>query len=141
MTGVQTCALPICCYEAIYWIAGGRPKEGGIRDLAPFFPRIRRAYLIGEAANDFAATLAGDVTHTLSGDLANAVRAAFGDARSERVPGAVVLLSPACASFDQFSDFEARGETFRRLVRSLANDVTLGGGRDVSASERAGGSA
>ena len=140
-TNADAAAKALGCYEAIYWIAGGRPKEGGIRDLAPFFPRIRRAYLIGEAANDFAATLADDVTHTLSGDLANAVRAAFGDARSERVPGAVVLLSPACASFDQFSDFEARGETFRRLVRSLAKDEAAGGAQNVGAGGRAGGSA
>ncbi len=140
-TNADAAAKALGCYEAIYWIAGGRPKEGGIRALAPFFPRIRRAYLIGEAANDFAATLAGNVPSVLSGDLANAVRAAFDDARSDGVPGAVVLLSPACASFDQFTDFEARGETFRRLVHSLAEGGAPGERRAGLAGERAGGSA
>ncbi|HEX7966830.1 MAG TPA: UDP-N-acetylmuramoyl-L-alanine--D-glutamate ligase, partial [Stellaceae bacterium] len=106
-------------YDAIYWIAGGLPKEGGIASLAPFFPRIRRAFLIGKATEEFAATLDGHVPFTRSGDLAHALQAAREAARPERPKGAVVLLSPACASFDQFANFEERGEVFRRLVEAL----------------------
>ena len=80
------------------------------------FPRIRRAFLICEAAPAFAATL-GSVAHELSGTLARAVAAAFAVAKAG---GGVVLLSPACASFDQFTDFEARGEAFKRQVAVLS---------------------
>ena len=94
----------------IYWIAGGKPKTGGIRSLAEFFPRIRKAYLIGEAAADFAATLDGKVTHEIAGTLDKAVAAAARDAQASSVKEPVVLLSPACASFDQFREFRgARG--------------------------------
>ncbi|MGH6981421.1 MAG: UDP-N-acetylmuramoyl-L-alanine--D-glutamate ligase, partial [Stellaceae bacterium] len=99
-----------------YWIAGGVPKEGGIRELAPFFPRIRRAFLIGLAAPDFAATLGAAVPHEIDVTLDKAVAAAFAAAKAG---GGVVLLSPSCASFDKFTDFEARGEAFRALVRTL----------------------
>jgi UDP-N-acetylmuramoylalanine--D-glutamate ligase len=118
-TNADAAAKALACYEAIYWIAGGKAKEGGIDSLAPLFPRIRHAFLIGEAAPAFAKTLQGRVPFTRSGDLAAAVAAATARARADRVGGAVVLLSPACASFDQFTDFEARGEAFRTLVREL----------------------
>jgi len=114
-TNADAAAKALVCYDMIYWIAGGIAKEGGIAPLAPFFPRIRHAFLIGEAAPDFAATLAGQVPYTMSGDLATAVHQARDAARS----GSTVLLSPACASFDQFTDFEARGNAFRGLVESL----------------------
>ena len=104
---------------AIYWIAGGVPKAGGIEPLRALFPRIRRAFLIGEAAEGFARTLGEAVPHTRSGDLASAVAEASAAARAERIEGAVVLLSPACASFDQFANFEERGEAFRALVAKL----------------------
>ena len=98
-------------YENIRWIAGGRPKDGGIERLRPLFGKIAKAYLIGEAETQFAATL-GETPHHCCGVLANAVAAARADAR----PGDVILLSPACASWDQFASYEARGEAFRALV-------------------------
>ena len=113
-------ARALACFDDIYWIAGGRAKEGGIEALAPHFGRIRHAFLIGEAAGDFARTLAGRVPHTPAGDLRRAVVAAFEMARTEAAATAVVLLSPACASFDQWPDFEARGEAFQAFVAELA---------------------
>jgi UDP-N-acetylmuramoylalanine--D-glutamate ligase len=119
-TNADAAARALVCYDAIYWIAGGVPKEGGIEPLRPLFPRIRHAFLIGEAAEGFAHTLGATVPHTRSGSLATAVAEARMAARTERIEGAVVLLSPACASFDQFANFEARGEAFRALVADLA---------------------
>jgi UDP-N-acetylmuramoylalanine--D-glutamate ligase len=111
----------------IYWIAGGRPKAGGIASLKPFFPKIVKAYLIGEAAKDFATTLGDDVPWQMCGTLQNAVQAAAADANDDvRAGDPVVLLSPACASYDQFQNFERRGDAFRMLVRQL-NGVTTQG--------------
>jgi UDP-N-acetylmuramoylalanine--D-glutamate ligase len=118
-TNADAAARALSSYENVYWIAGGRAKEGGIAALQAYFPRIRHAYLIGEAAEDFAATLDGKVPHTVSGDLAAAVKAASRQAERDAIPGAVVLMSPACASFDQFANFEIRGEAFRELVTEL----------------------
>ena len=81
--------------------------------------RIAHAFLIGEAEDAFAAALDGKLPVTRCGTLAAAVAAAHDTAQREARPGAVVLLSPACASFDQFRDFEARGEAFRALVGAL----------------------
>src|SRR5512146_3196411 len=114
-TNADAAAKALACYEDIFWIAGGVAKEGGIVSLAPYFPRIRRAFLIGEAAPACAETLAGKVPFSQSGDLATALH----EARAAARPGATVLLSPACASFDQFTDFEARGDAFRRLVEAM----------------------
>ena len=90
-----------------------------IAALESFFPRIRKAYLIGEAANEFAATLAGRVDHAIVGTLDKAVEAAARDAEASNLPAAAVLLSPACASFDQYRNFEVRGDAFRKLVLAL----------------------
>jgi UDP-N-acetylmuramoylalanine--D-glutamate ligase len=103
----------------IFWIAGGKAKAGGIASLDRYFPRIRRAYLIGEAAEDFAATLDGQVEHQVVGTLERAVAQAARDAALSVAPEPVVLLSPACASFDQYRNFEVRGARFRDLVRTL----------------------
>jgi UDP-N-acetylmuramoylalanine--D-glutamate ligase len=119
-TNADATARALACYDAVYWIAGGVPKAGGIDSLRPLFPRIRCAFLIGEAAESFARTLGDAVPHTRSGDLATALTEARTAARVERTDGAVVLLSPACASFDQFVNFEARGDAFRALVADLA---------------------
>jgi len=104
----------------IYWILGGKPKEGGITSLAGYFPRIAKAYLIGQASEAFAATLEGKVAFVRSGTLDAALAAAARDAAECTGPEPVVLLSPACASYDQFRSFEHRGDSFRDLVRALA---------------------
>jgi UDP-N-acetylmuramoylalanine--D-glutamate ligase len=118
-TNADATEKALACYEAIYWIAGGLPKAGGITSLAPYFERLRHAFLIGNATGEFAATLDGKVSYSRCGDLASALAAASDQARGEHVPDAVVLLSPACASYDQFPNFEVRGDTFRRLVGEL----------------------
>ena len=118
-TNAEAAARALACYGDIYWIAGGRSKEGGIQAAKPYLDRVRHAYLIGEAANDFARTLQQRVPATVSHELSNAVGEARQCALAETGDGAVVLLSPACASFDQFDNFEARGECFRDLVDAL----------------------
>ncbi len=118
-TNADAAAKALACYDNIYWIAGGQAKEGGLAGLEPHFGRIAHAFLIGEAAEAFAETLGGKVPATHSRELAAAVSHAQVLARSEGREGAVVLLSPACASFDQFADFEARGAAFRDLVEAL----------------------
>jgi UDP-N-acetylmuramoylalanine--D-glutamate ligase len=104
---------------AIYWIAGGVPKEGGIEPLASYFGRVAKAYLIGQCAPDFARTLDGKVPYEISGTLDNALASAVRDARQSTATEPVVLLSPACASYDQYKSFEHRGEHFRALAAAL----------------------
>jgi len=118
-TNAEAAERALVCFPDIFWIVGGRPKEGGIESLAPLFGRIRKAYLIGESADAFAATLR-DVAHEKSGTLETAVAHAAADAARSQATEPVVLLSPACASYDQFKDFEARGDAFRALVSKLA---------------------
>jgi UDP-N-acetylmuramoylalanine--D-glutamate ligase len=118
-TNADATEKALLCYPAIYWIAGGLAKAGGIEPLAPHFGRLRHTFLIGRATEEFAATLEGSVPFTRCGDLATAVAAASAQARHDGVPGAVVLLSPACASYDQFKNFEERGDIFRSLVEGL----------------------
>jgi UDP-N-acetylmuramoylalanine--D-glutamate ligase len=113
-TNADAARQALSSYERVFWIAGGRAKDGGIDSLSDLFPRIARAYLIGEAAPDFARAL-GNTPHVVSTTMEAAVQAAAADAGAEGGP-AVVLLSPAAASFDQYPDFEARGEAFRAAV-------------------------
>lgn len=103
----------------IYWIAGGKAKDGGIEVLAPYFPRVAKAYLIGEATELFASQIGSAAAFERCGTLDAAVAAATRDAMAGGVPEPVVLLSPACASYDQYKNFEQRGDHFRRLVSSL----------------------
>ena len=128
-TNADAAAKALACYDHAYWIAGGRPKEGGIAGLSALFPRIRHAFLIGEAADEFAAVLKGKVPVTMSGTLDRAVSDAAAAALGAPEHEAVVLFSPACASFDQFRDYEHRGQTFRRLVEDLTrrNQSQTGG--------------
>src|SRR5476649_1663226 len=118
-TNVDSAAQALACFGDIFWIAGGKPKTGGISALAGFFPRIRKAYLIGEAAKEFAAMLEGKVGYEIAGTLDRAVALAARDAQESNVKEPVVLLSPACASFDQYPNFEVRGTAFRELVGKL----------------------
>ncbi len=124
-TNADAARQAMSSYPRFYWIAGGVPKAGGIESLADLFPRIAKAYLVGEAAEDFAQTLGDKAPHEVSGDLATAVAHAFDDARASG-QDAIVLLSPACASFDQFPDFEVRGDAFRKLVQDLAEPAAKG---------------
>jgi UDP-N-acetylmuramoylalanine--D-glutamate ligase len=117
-TNADSAAKALASFDNIYWIAGGLPKEGGIAGLAEFFPKIAKAYLIGKAAPDFAQTLDGHVPCDMAGTLDAALEHAARDALASGKPG-VVLLSPACASFDQFPNFEVRGDRFRALVRGM----------------------
>jgi UDP-N-acetylmuramoylalanine--D-glutamate ligase len=118
-TNADASAHALSSFADIFWIAGGKPKQGGITSLTGFFPRIRKAYLIGEAANEFSETLGENVPHEISETLDVAVASAARDAEASGLADAIVLLSPACASFDQFRNFEIRGAKFRELVQAL----------------------
>jgi UDP-N-acetylmuramoylalanine--D-glutamate ligase len=118
-TNADAARQALSSYPKVYWIAGGQPKAGGIESLAELFGVVERAYLIGEAEDAFAATLEGRAPYRKCKTMEAAVRAAFADARASG-EDAIVLLSPACASFDQYADFEARGEAFRAAVHELA---------------------
>ena len=114
-TNATATAPALAAYPAIRWICGGQAKADNLDECAPHFGHVREAYTIGEASDLFARLLAPHVKVAECGDLAHAVLRAAHDAQ----PGETVLLSPACASFDQFKDFEARGDAFRRLVGAL----------------------
>ena len=121
-TNADAAARAMACYGNIYWIAGGRPKDGGITSLSPYFDRVRHAFLIGEAALEFSQTLDGHAPFTLSGNLATAVEQARARIDKDKTPNAVILLSPAAASFDQYPGFEDRGDEFRKIVENLPGD-------------------
>jgi UDP-N-acetylmuramoylalanine--D-glutamate ligase len=118
-TNADAARQALSSYPKVFWIAGGRAKDGGIDALADLFPRIETAYLIGEAEEAFAATLEGRARVVRCGNMEAAVAAAYADARDGE-DEAIVLLSPATASFDQYADFEARGEAFRAAVQALS---------------------
>jgi UDP-N-acetylmuramoylalanine--D-glutamate ligase len=121
-TNADAAAKALAAYPpGLFWILGGQAKEGGIESLTPYFPKIAHAYLVGEATEEFAATLdKGGVPHTRCETLANAARAALEAALASDQAAPVVMFSPAGASFDQFKDFEDRGNHFRRIVAALA---------------------
>jgi UDP-N-acetylmuramoylalanine--D-glutamate ligase len=118
-TNADAAAHALSSFADIFWIAGGKPKAGGITSLTEYFPRIRKAYLIGEAAQEFAGTLSDRVPQEISETLDVAVANAARDANASGLHDPVVLLSPACASFDQYRNFEIRGAKFRELVEAL----------------------
>lgn len=118
-TNADAAAHALASFDTIYWIAGGLAKTGGIDDLEPYFPRIAHAYLIGEAAADFAHTLEGKVPYSDCGTLDEAVARAARDAAASEAAEPAVLLSPACASFDQYRSFMVRGDAFVAAVARL----------------------
>ncbi|MBY0567568.1 MAG: UDP-N-acetylmuramoyl-L-alanine--D-glutamate ligase [Hyphomonadaceae bacterium] len=128
-TNANAAAQALAVYPRVYWIAGGVAKEGGIAELAEFFPRIAKAYLIGQSAGDFADTLRGKVATVMAGNLEAAVKLACNDARASGEPHPVVLLSPACASFDQFRSYEERGDKFKAYVAALAGQPKTNGAK------------
>ncbi len=130
-TNADAAAPALSSYNRIYWIAGGLPKAGGISSLSPLFSHIAKAYLIGEAAAEFAATLGEAVPYEISGTLEKAVEHAARDAQEDGRDGNVVMLSPACASFDQYKNFEIRGDSFVSHVSALAGVTMLVGSEKV----------
>lgn len=116
-TNAEAAEKALSSFNNIFWIAGGREKAGGIASLAPHFARVKEAFLIGEATNSFAEILEGNIPYRKCLDLTEAVKRAAEAARAMSDETAVVLLSPAAASFDQFASFEARGDAFRTAVR------------------------
>ena len=120
-TNADSVACALSCYDRVVWIAGGQAKQGGIEPLVSFFPRIVQAFLIGRDAPILSATLAAhNVPHDTVGTLDAATAAAAAAAGNTGTP--VVLLSPACASWDQFTGFEQRGDRFAELVAALAQE-------------------
>jgi len=126
-TNADAARQALSSYPKVYWIAGGQAKAGGIEGLADLFRGVVKAYLVGEATDTFALTLEGRAPYVRCGTIEAAVRAAYADA-SAAGREAIILLSPACASFDQFADFEARGEAFRAAVHGLT-EPSSGRGR------------
>jgi len=125
-TNADAAARALSSYDGIYWILGGQAKEGGVAPLAPYFDRIRHAFLIGEATELFAGQLEGKLPYSRCGDLQAALNAAHALAQREAAGPAVVLLSPACASWDQWKSYEHRGDAFRAMARALPGAESLG---------------
>ena len=124
-TNADAARQALSSYPKVYWIAGGQPKAGGIESLTDLFPRVAKAYLVGESATAFAQTLEDKAPAVLCREIEAATALAYADAAASG-EDAIVLLSPACASFDQFADFEERGEAFRAAVQSLAVRPAVG---------------
>lgn len=118
-TNADSAEKALLSFDRVFWILGGRAKEGGVAALRPYFPKVEKAYLIGEATDEFAAVLDGAVPHARCGTLDRAVAEAAADAARSATKAPVILFSPACASFDQYPNFEVRGDHFRELVRAL----------------------
>lgn len=119
-TNADAATRALACYENVYWIAGGRSKDGGLTGVDAHLKDVRHAYLVGEAATDFANYLSGKVATTISGEIKTAVDSAYQSAKQDGHKKPVVLLSPACASFDQYPSFEARGDAFKSVVKELS---------------------
>ncbi len=123
-TNADAAEKALACYDTVYWIAGGVAKAGGITSLGPLFGRIRHAFLIGEAVDAFNAELTASHVKTSTYTSLEAATVAAGViAIEDGLEGAVVLLSPACASFDMFDNFEERGDAFRAAVQNQWPEV------------------
>ncbi|MEO1248307.1 MAG: UDP-N-acetylmuramoyl-L-alanine--D-glutamate ligase, partial [Pseudomonadota bacterium] len=120
-TNPDAAARALASYDNVYWIAGGQAKGDDFSALDQALSGVKRAFLIGQSAEVMASALAGKVATTITGTLDQAIQKAFAAARSDDDPDPVVLLSPACASFDQFENFEKRGDRFCELAMTLAD--------------------
>ncbi|MEX0345140.1 MAG: UDP-N-acetylmuramoyl-L-alanine--D-glutamate ligase [Rhizobiaceae bacterium] len=118
-TNSEAAATALASFGNIYWIAGGLQKDGGFEALRPHLAHIEKAYLIGEAAPSLSSFLGETVRYEISGTMQQAVNHAARDSARDISGESVVLLSPACASFDQFRNFEVRGEAFKMAVKAL----------------------
>ena len=121
-TNPVSTAHALKCYNNIYWIAGGQAKEGSLDPIIASVQNIRHAFLFGEAARYINFNLKDLISSRICADLKEAIHIAYKQVIKDKGEDAVVLLSPACASFDQFSNFEERGETFKKLVFKLKNE-------------------
>lgn len=126
-TNADAAGKALGSFDNIFWIVGGVAKDGGLQGLEPFYPRIARAYLIGDAAEAFAGQFGDAVPHIACGTLDRAVEQAAEDASLSNADEPVVLLSPACASFDQYANFAMRGDAFRELVMQRNGVISLAG--------------
>ena len=122
-TNCEAAARALACFENIFWIAGGLAKEQDLTVLEPHLSKIRHAFLIGDSARKFASFFTGKINITQCCDLRTATQEAFRMAVTDITGKATILLSPACASFDQWSNFEARGDAFRSFVTSLSRNL------------------
>ena len=123
-TNAESTENALKSFDNIYWILGGRAKDGGITGLEQYFPKIKFAFLIGEAGEQFAKTLDGKVPYLQCGDLDTAFKMAYQKAKNHSLDCENnILLSPACASFDQWKNFEERGDFFIKLVEDLKSDI------------------
>ncbi|WP_074381285.1 UDP-N-acetylmuramoyl-L-alanine--D-glutamate ligase [Bartonella doshiae] len=118
-TNADASAPALSAFNDIFWIVGGQAKKGGINSLRSFFHKIHKAYLIGTAAEEFAGVIESAFPFSMSLTLENAVHEAAADAMYCKAKEVVVLFSPACASYDQFKNYEMRGEEFISLVKQL----------------------
>ncbi|GIU66253.1 UDP-N-acetylmuramoyl-L-alanine--D-glutamate ligase [Candidatus Phycosocius spiralis] len=119
-TNADATAQALAAFSSVRWIVGGQAKLGGIESLRPLFGHVKKAYLFGEAAAQFAQTLEGEVSYEMCETIDIATKCAWQDA-SQTDTEEMIILSPACASFDQFPDFEARGRYFTACVKELLN--------------------
>jgi UDP-N-acetylmuramoylalanine--D-glutamate ligase len=122
-TNAESAEKSLSSLENIFWLAGGLPKEGGIQSLIYLKDKIRKAYLFGKAAEEFAKTLEGHIDYVISSTMDEAFTEALADAREFEATGRSgnILLAPACASWDQFKNFEERGNKFVELVKKYIN--------------------
>lgn len=118
-TNGEATAKALVCFDNIYWILGGLPKQDGLTATIPYFPKIKHAFLIGKAASEFAEEFNGKVPYTHCEILEKAILAAFDQAKKDQLSNATILLSPACASWDQYPSFEVRGNEFKKIVSKI----------------------
>jgi UDP-N-acetylmuramoylalanine--D-glutamate ligase len=123
-TNADAAEKALLSFDKVFWILGGRAKQGGIEALRPLFPKVVKAYLIGEASEAFVKAIGDAFPYEICGALEAAAPLAARDAAASSLTEPVVLLSPACASFDQFPDFEKRGDRFREIVAGLLSAKT-----------------